>query len=666
VPVEINEIEIRADVVASQDKRVAVLTTPLGKDALLLARVEAVEGLSELFEFRIEALSDQDQIDFDKVIGHPAHVELRSFSDQPRYFHGIAVEAEALGAAGRRYAYRLVLRPWLWLLSHRTNCRIFDKTVVASPTAPEIIKKVFQDAGFSDFRDGLGGGAGKSYPELEYCVQYRETDLAFVSRLMEENGIYYFFEHAADKHTLVLADSPSAHKPVPGLASIRFAGPDEQRLWGEERLWQWTSGRRHRTGKVTLNDYDYLQPTAKLLSESEKPASYGLPRLEAYDYPGRFEDAGEGERLAKVRVEAAQAVDYRRYANGESPNLVPGGIVTLADHPVDDGDYLVVRCTHNFSTEAYETSGDGGGETWAGHYEFQPKDRQFRAPPLTPKPVIFGPQTAKVVGKQGEEIDVDEHGRILVQFYWDRDKRPSRRVRVAQMWSGKTWGGQFIPRINMEVVVEHLDGDPDRPLVVGTVYNADNKYPYDMPDKKNRAGIKSESTKNGSGHYNELYFDDTKGSEEIHMQAERDHTVLIKNSETATIGTIFETPQGSPSRSTTIKNGDDQLAISQGHQTVTLDAGNQTTTLKMGNQTTELKMGNQATKVDLGKIDTEAMQSIELKVGQSSVKLDQMGVTIKGMMIKIEGTVQVDVKAVVTNVGGDAMLVLKGGLTMIN
>jgi type VI secretion system secreted protein VgrG len=643
---------------ATQAGRVAILTTTLGTDVLVLTRLEASEGLSELFEFRIDALSDNSNINFDKAIGLNACVALHSFGEKPRYYNGVVVEAQLVGMSDRRYAYRIVLRPWLWLLSQRANARIFDKL-----TATDIIKKVFSDAGFTDFRDGLT----ESYPQLEYCVQYRETDLAFVSRLMEENGIYYFFEHTSDKHTLVLADAKSAHVPVAGVETLPFVPEAGGQRRKAEHVYHWMSERRFRTGKVTLNDYDYLQPGASLLKEAQKPEGYANSSFEAYDYPGRYRDAGEGERLAKVRVEATQALDHRRHAAGEAPSLIPGCTFSLREHPTDDGDYLVVRCSHSFSTDAYMSgSGTTGEPVYSGHYELQPKDRQYRAPLVTPKPIVHGPQTAKVVGKSGEEIDVDENGRILVQFYWERDKRQSRRVRVAQVWSGKQWGGQIIPRIDMEVVVEHLEGDPDRPLVIGTVYNADNKYPYDMPDKKNRSGLKSESTKNGTGHFNELYFDDTKGSEEIHMQAEHDHTVLIKNSETTTIGDEFATPQGSPSRKTTISNGDDDLTIKKGNSVLLINQGDQTVTLDMGNQTTQLKMGNQATKVDLGKIDTEAMQSIELKVGQSSVKLDQMGVTIKGMMIKIEGTVQVDVKGLMTTVNGDAMLTLKGGITMIN
>ncbi|HVV93442.1 MAG TPA: type VI secretion system tip protein TssI/VgrG [Hyphomicrobiales bacterium] len=597
---------------ASQEKRLAVLSTPLGKDVLVLTRLEATEGLSELFEFRIDALSETAGLDFNSVLGRPASVALVTSSGTPRQFTGIATEAESLGPVGRYHAYRLVLRPWLWLLSQRANCRIFDKTVVGHPTAPEIIKKVFTEAGFSDFRASLN----ESYPELEYCVQYRETDLAFVCRLMEENGIYYFFEHTADKHTLVMADAALAHQPVPGLDAIHLVSTTAAGEWQDEHVTQWTGERRFRTGKVTLNDYDYLQPATRLLRDSEKPDGYALASFEAYDYPGRYTDPGEGERLAKVRVEAAQALDHRRYASGYAPSLFPGGTVRLADHPTDDGDYLVVRSSCRITQQAY-ASVDTYADERSGRYEFQPKDRQFRAPRLTPRPVIHGPQTAKVVGKSGEEIDVDEHGRILVQFYWDRDKKPSRRVRVAQMWSGKSWGGQFIPRINMEVVIEHLEGDPDQPLVVGTVYNGDNKLPYDLPANQTQAGVKSNSSKGGGG-YNELMFEDKKSSEQIRVHAQKDLEVVVLNdesrsighdltttiahAETRTVGSKFTPPTGGASDHLTLKNGDYQV------------------------------------DVESGTIQETAKLKITLQVGPSKLTIDPTGITLDAPTITIKST----------------------------
>ena len=596
----------------SQEKRIGSLGTPLGKDVLVLTRFNGSEGLSELFEFRVDALSKKSGINFDDAIGQNCSVKLKTYGRTERVFNGVLVEAQWLGGQGRLHAYQLVLRPWLWLLSHRTDCRIFSKeTAKKGNTVPDIIKQVFSDASFSDFRDNLTSG----YPELEYCVQYRETDLAFVSRLMESYGIYYYFEYSSDKHTLVLADAKSSHKPIQGSETVPFIQLLGQDRRDREHIFSWTSERRFRSGKVTLNDYDLLQPNAKLQSEAQGSERYQKADLELYDYPGKYPRSGpqspkkssDGDRLAKIRLDAEQALDHRRYAVGDAASLYPGGLFKLERHPSDNAEYLVVRASHEFGTEFYQTgSGEAPGQIYHGRYELLRSDRVYRSPLVTPKPVIYGPQTAKVVGKQGEEIDVDEHGRITVQFHWDRQRKPSRRARVAQIWSGRSWGGQVIPRIGQEVVVEFLEGDPDRPLVVGTVYNNDYKYPYDLPGSKTVSGVKSDSSKGGRG-YNEFKFEDKKGSELIGMRAEKDLDVLVRHAETREIGTVFEVPAGSPSRKTTLKKGDDELSV---------ESGNQTTTVSKN-------------------ITIKAGIKIELIVGPSTIVIDNSGITINGPLVKI-------------------------------
>jgi type VI secretion system secreted protein VgrG len=548
-----------------QDKRVGVLDTPLGKDVLVLVRFDANEGLSELFEYRIEALSEQADINFDRAMGQACTVTIDSYRSK-RDFSGILVEAQWLGVKNDYYSYRLVLRPWLWLLSKTTDCRIWQ-----DKKAPEIIKEVFQDRGFTDVESKLTDEG--SYPKLEYCVQYRETDLNFVSRLMEQHGIYYFFRHGGGKHTLVLADSKSSHSPVPGHATtpyIPLAGDDRRE---EEHIYDWVSERRFRTGKVELNDYNYLKPNAKMLSDSNASEKYTRAQMEFYDYPGKYKEKSEGDKYAKWQLEAEQALDHRRHANGDAKSLFPGGLTKLQRHPQDSQniEYLVVRSTHSLVEETYRSGGRGTpGEIYYGTYEFLPSDRPFRAPIVTPKPLIHGIQTAKVVTKDdgsSEEIDVEELTEIYVRFYWDRKKKRSCKLRCAQVWSGKRWGGQFIPRVGQEAVIEFLEGDPDRPLVVGTVYNDDYKPPYELPSKKNIAGIKSDSTK-GSGGYNEWNFDDTKRSEKITVHAQKDLDTTILHAETRTIGKDFEAPTGMPSRKTDIKKGDDKLKLDTGSRDI--------------------------------------------------------------------------------------------------
>jgi len=560
-----------------QTQFVAELKTPLGKDALALVRFEGTEGLGELFEYHVEAVSEDDNIDFDKAIGQSCTIKLNAFKGKERIYDGVLTEARWIGKKQDLFHYRLVLRPWLWLFGHKADSRIFlDKNV------KDIIQDVFTKAGFSDFEFRTSG----DYDKIEYCVQYRETDLAFVSRLMEHFGIYYFFEPSDGKHLLVLADSRSSHKPIPELSTVPYYPLVDKNLHTEQHLNEWTWERRFRTGKVHFNDYDYLQPKKDLKAPKEASEKYRHSKLEIYDFPGRYDDKGKGEKFAQIRLEAEQALDRRRYPNGDAPCLYPGGLVTVEKHPVqaENKEYLVVRASHMFATQQYR-SGSPGNESdpdqhYYGHFEFLQSDRPFRNLPLTQKSRIHGIQTAKVVtkkGEEGEEISTDEHGRIWVQFHWDREPQKSCPIRVAQVHASKQWGGQFLPRVGMEVVVQFLEGDPDRPLVTGVVYNGDLKHPYDLPANKTQHGWKSDSSKGHDG-YNEFMFDDKADAELIRMHAEKDHDVTVKNSQTHTIGEEFMPPKGSPSRSAVLKNGDDQLTIQMGDHTISIPMGSQTTT----------------------------------------------------------------------------------------
>ena len=416
-----------------QDTRFAELRTPLGKDVLVLVRFDATEGLSELFEYRIEALAAKE-VDLDAILGRPCSVTVKLYGKE-RHFNGIAVEAQWTGVRQEHHVYRLVLRPWLWLCSRTSDCRFFQ-----DKTASEIIQEVWRDRGFNDFRASLN----ENYPKLEYCVQYRETDLAFVSRLMEQHGIYYFFEHTSDKHTLVMADSMSSHQAVPGLGQIDFIALGNSERRDRQHIYHVVSERRFRTGKVELNDYYELTPNADLKADKKGTARYNKSDMEFYDYPGKYKKKSDGEKYAKVVLEAEQALDERRHTGGNAVNLFPGGTTKLQGHhkTSENKDYLVVRCSHLYVAEHYRSGSGAAEEDYSGNFEFLPKENKvFRAPIVTPKPLIHGIQTAKVVGKQGEEIDVDEYGRILVEFFWDRKKKQSCRIRVAEVWASKKWGG---------------------------------------------------------------------------------------------------------------------------------------------------------------------------------------------------------------------------------
>lgn len=636
-----------------QDPRVAILNTPFGKDVLVLVRFEASEGLGELFEFRIDALSKDEDVDFDKAIGRPCSVTYKLYGNE-RVFHGILVEAEWLGKNDTDFhGYRLVLRPWLWLLSRTSDCRIFE-----DQTAPDIIKTVFTDRGFSDFRDDLT----ENYPKLEYCVQYRETDLNFVLRLMEQHGIYYFFEHSGDKHMLVLADAESSHKPIPGCSSVPYNAFGGSGHEDRENLSQWLHQRRFRTGKVEYNDYDYLQPTANLISDANGSAHYTRSQMERYDYPGKYKNRKDGEKYAKVCLESEQAVDERRHASGKAASLFPGGLVSLEKHPKgsENRKYLVVRSSHSISTEHYRsTDALEAEETYSGSYELQPSNRPFRSPITTSKPRIYGIQTAKVVGKEGEEIDVDEYGRIMLEFFWDRKKKQSCRVRVAEVWSGKKWGGQFIPRIGMEAVVEFLEGDPDRPLVVGTVYNRDYKHPFELPANKTQSGLKSDSSK-GSGGYNQVMFEDKKGSEEIELHAQKDYKLTILDTEVREIGERFTGQTAGPdSRKTTLLRGDDELTVASGNQTVAI-AMNQNLTVGMSQTNTvgtsqSNTIGVTQTTTAGGPISITSMATITLTCGASSIVITPAAILIHSPTIALASDGPLAIKGMPVAIAGAAM-----------
>jgi type VI secretion system secreted protein VgrG len=564
----------------SQANYAAALKTPLGDNVLVLKTFSGNETLGQPFEFHVEALSEKENIDFDKALGQACTIKLKIYEQKERFFCGILTEAQWVGTGigGQQgYShYRLVLRPWFSLLAHRANCRIFPKMKVT-----EIIEQVFKDAGFSsetDFKFCTHG----TYEEIEYCVQYRETDFAFVSRLMEQYGIYYFFEHQDGQHKMMLADSYASHSKVKDLPTVKYNSQTVAYNRAEQHIHSWISDRRFCTGKVELRDYDYLQPNV-LKAMKDVKENYARSTFEVYDYPGKYDKQKQkmGDLFAQVRLEAEQALDRRRTANGDAPSLFAGGIVTLEKHPTskENDEYLVVRASHQYGTQFYGSAQGGDAPAYHGNYEFLPSKRQFRSLPLTPKPRIHGIQTAKVVAQKGEdreEISTDKNGHIWVQFYWDRKPQKSCPIRVSQSWANKRWGEQFIPRIGMEVVVEFLEGDPDRPLVTGCVYNGDNEHPYTLPNDKTQSGLKSHSSKGGNG-YNEFMFEDYKDKELVRMHAQKDHDVTVRNSEKWTIGEAFTTPQGQASRATTLENGDDSLTIQKGNRSVEISLGGQST-----------------------------------------------------------------------------------------
>lgn len=593
----------------SQSERTGKLTTPFGENELVLAHMSAVEGLSELFEFRIEAASLKPNLDFNSALGLGATVKLIANDKSERYFHGIMTEARWAGESEDIYSYELVLRPWFWLLTRTSDCRIFH-----AKNALEIIKKVCNDRGFTDIREATSDAP----PQLEYCVQYRETDYNFCCRLMEEFGIYYFFEHENGKHTMVLANAKSSHKPVSGLDSIFYNPALMGAPTDKQHVQTWSRGRSAQSGKFTLNDYDYNKPPKNLLADSEKPGGYSHDSMEMYDYPGGHDQQGDGAKLAKFKVEAAQSLDNRRAAKGQAPSLFPGALITLKECPVEaeNQEYLITRCTHTIDPHNYRSGGDEDGPVYVGLYETSPSDTQFRAPLVTRKPEIAGVQSGLVVNDSGGssgEIDVDKLGRVRVLFYWDRKKNPSRRVRVAQSWAGKTRGALFLPRIGDEVMIAYEDGDPDRPLVVGSVYNGDNTVPMTLSAKQMKSGILTKSTPGGAG-YHMLMFDDTAGSEVVKLRSQKDLKVKALNDETRVIGNDQKETIGGNITKSTQGNEDEKTA---GNVSRAVDGG----------ETVKITSDYSLT----------SMSSIKLTVGLSSITISPQGVTIQAPTVTVNG-----------------------------
>jgi len=507
------------------------ISTPLGKDVLLFHRMSAREELGRLSELEIDVLSTRKDINFAEILGKNVTVNLELANKQNRYFNGYVTRFSQTGMRGRYHLYHASVRPWLWFLTRTADCRIFQKM-----TVPDILKKVFADHSIEVHELQLS----RTYRKWEYCVQYRETDFNFVSRLMEQEGIYYYFRHEAGRHTMVVTDSYGGHDPFPGHAEIPFI-PHGRVRTEQEGISDWTFSHEVRSGKYVIDDYNFTEPRVSREVEKAITRPNPLSDYELYDHPGEYELKPEGTHYVNVRIEEVQSQFEIAQGTTNSRGLATGSLFTLTGHPrADQGrQYLVVGATHDLEYSEYESLEGGGSDYGCSFKAMYAKDNAFRPQRITPKPVVQGPQTAVVVGPAGDEIHTDEYGRIKVQFHWDRrgekDENSSCYMRVAQVWAGNNWGATFIPRIGQEVVVSFLEGDPDDPLVTGSVYNAIQRPPYlgQGRDSKHKndphvSGVKTNSTKGGVG-FNELRFDDTKNKEQVFIHAERNYDVRVKN-----------------------------------------------------------------------------------------------------------------------------------------
>lgn len=515
------------------DGRNISVSTALG-DTLTFSQMEGFDEISACFHYELGLVSKDINVKHEDLLGTPATITINMESGK-RFFHGI-IDEFAFHEYREDYAhYRAVLRPWLWFLSYRSDNRIFQKKSVV-----EIIEEVFKQHAHVKVEKRLK----KSYPPREYCVQYRESDLTFVQRLMEHEGIFYHFDHDEGEHTLVLSDANASVKQAEGSETVKFRGVTAPVAGQDDVIHRLLPRAYVRSGAYVHTDYDFKKPATDLMTKADAPKAHEASKGELYHYPGDYIEVGAGEPLAAVRLEAAQAQHVRVEATGNVRWLWSGVSFQLEefDRESENVAYLVLRSDYEMWDDAYRSGMQRQSEGFGVRLQLQPLSLTFRPERRTAKPLMSGPQTAVVVGPSGEEIFTDEYARVKVQFHWDRlggaDENSSCFVRVSSVWAGSGWGFIQIPRIGQEVIVDFLEGDPDKPIITGRVYNAAQMPPYGLPANATQSGWKSNSSPGGGG-WNEMRFEDKKGSEEVYFQAEKDHNELIKNNETRTIGNDF-------------------------------------------------------------------------------------------------------------------------------
>ncbi len=538
------------------------VTTPLGVDKLLLRSFHGEEQLSGLFRFVLEMRSEELAVDFSQVVGKGATVAIALADGSTRYVHGLVSRFYQAGSDPRFAVYHAELVPWLWMLTLSADSRIWQNKSV-----PDIVTGLFTELGFTDYRNSLTG----TYDAREYCVQYQETAFEFVSRLLEDEGIYYYFEHEDGKHTLVLADDSTAAADCPGAATVDYGTYEE---WVQQAVvTRCELEERVISGKYAMDDFNFETPSTDLTASVDSTVAADGGKRRVYEYPGGFLQKDKGEARAKKRIEAAEQPAKVLRGDASTPAFTAGTKFTLQKHYRDDVNaaYVLSRVSHA-----------GGPEGYSNSFEAFPAAVPFRPPRLTRRPVIPGTQTALVVGKAGEEIWTDKYGRIKVQFHWDqlgkKDENSSCWIRVAHGWAGKAWGAIHLPRIGQEVVVSFLEGDPDRPLVTGSVYNAEQTPPYTLPTDQTKSTVKSNSSKGGGGS-NELRFEDKKDSEEVYLHAQKDMNVLVEHDRKTEIKND-ETVIVKMNRAMTIQEGNESLTVSKGNRTVKVATGTETHEVK--------------------------------------------------------------------------------------
>jgi type VI secretion system secreted protein VgrG len=683
---------------ASGTQFLMTMTTPLGGTTLVPVSLNGTEMISAPFAFTVEMVSATAPADIDPnaLLFKPICVTLSNPGNSPRYFHGLCRAFASGGFRGASYAYRAEVVPQLWFAGQTSDCRVFH-----NKTAKDIITTVLSENSVTPTFTAAAG------PTREYTVQYNETDLQFITRLMEEDGYYYYFQHSSSAHTMVIVDTTPSTAIAHPTMQVRDGSA------GLDGILRWEEVAKTAHGKYQLDQYDPLNPATIVTgTRSTGAKASGADSRDIYHWPEFTVKNDVATARAKRRQEAADA--YTTLYSGVSGNaeFIPGSKFTLVkviEDFGDAGDYVIRSVSH---TAVCEAQGTGGTiNIYRNTFTAFPAAVVWREPMNTRRPQMAGIFHAVVLGDSGEEIHVDENYRIQVRFFWDHRQDATADntipVRIMQPWSGNGWGWQHIPRVGSEVAIAFIDGDPDHPICVGSLYNGQQKVPFTLPAKKTISGIRTRSTTGGgTSNYSEFSFDDTMGSELVFLHAEKDHSVEVENDQTVHVMhdqkitvdnnrtktvKVDETVEidgkqtitVTKDRSLTVSQGNMSTTVSQGNQSTTVSQGNQSLTVSMGNITTEASMGNISTTADIGNITTEAslgnisikadvgqvtieaLQGITLKVGSNSIKIDMTGVAISGLMFKADGQIQSQVSGLMTQISGSAMTQISGAITMI-
>ena len=702
---------------SGSDIDLLVISTPLAETAFGIEALSGVERINRPFEFHAELYAGQEMLNPDDLLDNPVTITLGDPAAKGRYINGIVCAVQqSPPASAKNWHYSLTVVPKLWFLGQTSDCRFFHNM-----TVPQIVENIFGKFSVT-FQNKLQG----TYSTREYTVMFNESYLYFVQRLLEDEGIFYFFNHADGDHTLILADQKTVFEPInnPNIL-LQDAGAHWSGLTDLHRV------DATALGMVTVDDYNPATDQLRLAAlRGQAPTVLKATRAPArtyYSWPAVRGTTSDARTSANWRIQAAEAASQLYHGTGGSPDFIAGSKFTLTNDPIGIQDYVIHTVSYNVTDTAKGSSGTGAGGRIAMAFTAFPASVDWRETPTTSPPVMDGLYTAKVIGPAGEEIYTDDAARIQVWFPWDNqgDIQPETTfwARVVQPWGGLAWGHQFTPRVGMEVLVGFLEGDVNRPVVVGSLFNSVNTPIYPAA-KKNIGGIRTHSTKGGgAANYNELSWDDTMGSELFFLHAEKDYflevehnqtlqidncrivtvnvdeTVTIKGKQTITVtkDQTIEVTEGdhkttidqgkhslivtagdqeitvSTGKQTTTVQSDHEITVNEGDQKNTVSQGDQSNTVSLGKQTVSVfgdrsvtvQTGNATMTVSLGSITYQALQGITLQCGGNSIQITPEGITVSGMMVNVSGQLSTQISGVMTQVSGSAMTEISGAITMI-